>query len=118
MEKTSIVVLSLETRKQQVLIEGGIFARYVSTGHLVYARGKTMMAVPFDLGNLKVTGPAVSVLEDVPAHSSNGNSQFGISENGVLAYIPASAGATERHAGFSGSPGSSAISHRSSKSLC
>ncbi len=79
MEKARIVVISLETKKQQVLIEGGIFARYVSSGHLVYARGKTMMAVPFDLGSLKVTGPAVSVLEDVPAHSSNGNSQFGIS---------------------------------------
>jgi serine/threonine protein kinase/Tol biopolymer transport system component len=96
MEKASIVVLSLETRKQQVLIEGGIFAHYVSTGHLVYARGKTMMAVPFDLGSLKVTGPAVSVLEDVPAHSSTGNSQFSISENGVLAYIPASAWSNER----------------------
>ena len=48
MEKASIVVLSLETRKQQVLVEGGIFGRYVSTGHLVYARGKSMMAVPFE----------------------------------------------------------------------
>jgi serine/threonine-protein kinase len=96
LEKARIVVLSLETQKQQVLVEGGIFARYVSTGHLVYARGKSMMAVPFDLAGLKVTGPPVSVLEDIPAHSSNGNSQFGISENGVLAYVPASAWATDR----------------------
>ena len=101
MEKASIAVLSLETRKQQVLIEGGIFGRYVSTGHLVYARGKSMMSVPFDLAALKVTGPPVLVLEDVPAHSSNGNSQFGISENGVLAYVPASAWGTDRHASLS-----------------
>jgi serine/threonine-protein kinase len=96
MEKARIVVLSLETRKQRVLIEGGVFARYVATGHLVYARGKTMMAMPFDLASLKVTGPAVSVLEDVPAHSSNGNSQFAISESGLLAYVPASGWATDR----------------------
>ncbi len=89
-EKARIAVLSLETRQWRVLIEGGIFARYVPTGHLVYARAKTMMAVPFDLASLKVTGPPVAVLEDIPAHSSNGNSQFSISENGVLAYVPAS----------------------------
>ena len=96
MEKANIVVLSLETLTQQVLIEGGIFGRYVPTGHLVYARGKSMMAVPFDLASLKVTGPPALVLEDVPAHSSNGNSQFSISDNGALAYIPASAWSADR----------------------
>ena len=60
-----IVVQSLETGKRQVVIPGASYARYVPTGHLVYARAGTLMAVPFDLAGLRVTGPPVPVVEGV-----------------------------------------------------
>ena len=47
-DNTQIVVRSLSTGDQTVLIEGGADGRYVSTGHIVYARLGTLMAVPFD----------------------------------------------------------------------
>jgi serine/threonine-protein kinase len=56
-DELSIVVYSLETGERSVLIEGGTNARYVPTGHLVYVRSATLMAVPFDLARLEVTGP-------------------------------------------------------------
>ena len=53
--ETDIVVQSLETGKRQVVIPGASYARYVATGHLVFARGGTLMAVPFDLAGLRIT---------------------------------------------------------------
>ena len=52
-----IGVLSLKTGEQRVLVEGGTYPRYVSSGHVVYARAGGLLAVPFDLRRLEVTGP-------------------------------------------------------------
>jgi serine/threonine-protein kinase len=60
-----IVAVSLETREQKVVVNGGTFARYVSTGHIVFARSGTLMAVPFDVGKLQATGSAIPILEGV-----------------------------------------------------
>ncbi len=54
-DDAQIVTQSIETGERRVLIEGGSDARYVPTGHLVYALGETLLAVPFDLERLEVT---------------------------------------------------------------
>ena len=92
--KAQIVVQSLETGERKLLIENGSDARYVPTGHLVFAREGTLMAVPFDLANLARTGSAVPVLEGV-THSvhigaqnfETGAAQFAFSNSGTLAYV-------------------------------
>ena len=40
-------------------------AIYADTGHILFARGAALMAVPFDAAELALTGEAVAVLEDV-----------------------------------------------------
>ena len=55
-DKANIAVQSLATGERKVLIEGGADARYIPTGHLVYMREGTLMAVPFNLDRLAVTG--------------------------------------------------------------
>lgn len=79
---------SLETGERKVLVEGGTCARYVPPGHIVYVRGGTLFAVPFDLGRLAVTGPSVPVLAGVFESVNNGSAQFTVSEEGSLAYVP------------------------------
>src|SRR5262249_44419125 len=44
-DKAKIVVQTLSSGERKTLIEGGSDARYVSTGHLVYALGGTLFAV-------------------------------------------------------------------------
>ncbi len=82
-----IVVQSLETGDRRVLVEGGTYARYVPTGHLVYAREGRMMSVPFDLARLEVTGNPVPVVEGVAVHQSNGAANFSFSDGGWLAFV-------------------------------
>ncbi len=93
-DDTRIVAQSLATGQQKVLIEGGADARYVKTGHLVYMRRGTLMAVPFDVDRLEVTGDAVGLLADVmqaaniqPVQIDSGAGQFAVSESGALAYV-------------------------------
>jgi len=83
-----IGVLSLETGERRVLVEGGTYPRYVSSGHVVYARAGGLLAVPFDLKRLEVTGPSVSVLEGVSMSPLSGTAEFSSSTDGSLAYAP------------------------------
>ena len=98
-DQAQIVVQSLETGERTVLIDGGRDARYVPTGHLVYALNGVLFAVPFDLGERRVTAGPAPLVEDVAAASSaTGAVQFSVASNGSLAYVPATAfgGAPQR----------------------
>src|SRR5262249_43773479 len=64
-DEARIELLSLRTGKRRVLIEGGTCARYVGSGYIVYARKGQLLAVPFALDRLQVSGPPVVVLENV-----------------------------------------------------
>jgi WD40-like Beta Propeller Repeat len=116
-EGARIVLQRLDTGERRTLIEGGMYARYAPTGDLVYARGNTLMAAPFDLDTLEVTGPGVSVLENVWTHPkvewlssrapATGRSST-YQEPGRNLIVPSS-GSTERDT-FSPFPGCSAPS--------
>ena len=88
--EAQIVVEQLETGERKVLINGGTDARYVPTGHLVYAQQGSLLAVPFDLERLEVTGNTVPVAEGVTQSGSDftGAAHFSFSQLGSLVYVP------------------------------
>jgi serine/threonine-protein kinase len=88
-DKAHIVVQSLRSGERKTLIEGGSDARYVPTGHLVYALGGTLFAVPFDLRRLEITGGPVPMVEGVRRGItlSGGAAEFSVSDTGSLVYI-------------------------------
>lgn len=85
-DDAKIMAQSLSTGEHRVLIEGGVYARYVPTGHLVYARTGVLLAVPFDLARLEVTGGSVPIGGSV-MQTPSGAAQFSFSENGTLVYV-------------------------------
>ncbi len=87
-DQSQIVAQRLDTGEQHVLLEGGTSPRYVSTGHVVYAQGGTLFAVPFDLDKLEVTGGPVSLVEGVRQSGNTGNAYFSVSQTGSLVYVP------------------------------
>jgi serine/threonine-protein kinase len=96
-DDAQIAVQRLETGERHVLIRGGTYARYVPTGHLVYYRAGTMMAVPFDPVRLEVTGTPVPVLEGVMSSTGgSGAAQFSFASLGSLVYVPGGPQAGER----------------------
>lgn len=90
--QSRIDAFSFETGQRRILIERGSCAHYVQTGHLVYSLAGDLIAVPFDLKAMKVTGPSVPVVEDVMSFVGwYGGAHFNVSRNGSLVYIPGSA---------------------------
>ena len=87
-DDAQIVVHSLETGERNVLIEGGRDARYVPTGHLVYVLDGTLLAVPFDVDALEVTGGPIPMAEGVmTAGLRSGAAHFSVSDTGALVYV-------------------------------
>jgi Tol biopolymer transport system component/predicted Ser/Thr protein kinase len=83
-----VVVQLLGAGERRDLIQAGTHPRYAPSGHLVYAQGGTLMAVPFDPQRLTATGAAVPVLESVLQSTTNGDAQYSISATGTLVYVP------------------------------
>src|SRR5262245_48078855 len=81
-----IVVQSLRSGERKPLIEG-FSGRYLPTGHLTYARGGTLWAVPFDLKRREVTGVPVPLVEGVKRALAP-FVYFSVSDTGSLIYIP------------------------------
>ena len=82
-----ISIIPLETGEEKVLLDRGNNPRYISTGHLVYARDGRLEAVPFDLDNLKVTGSPAPVLDQVRMEATWGATHCAISNDGTLVYL-------------------------------
>ncbi|HUP41492.1 MAG TPA: protein kinase [Vicinamibacterales bacterium] len=81
-----ISVFSSATGEIRTIINSGFHARYVESGHIAYMLGTTLMAVPFDVDRLEVTGSPVPVVERIPNVLGRGQAGFAISSNGLLAY--------------------------------
>jgi serine/threonine-protein kinase len=93
-DKADIVLFSRQTGTRKVLIRGGSDARYIPTGHIIYALETTLFSVPFNPARQEVTGNPVPVLENV-YHGYReisfwpfGIAQFALAANGTLIYIP------------------------------
>jgi serine/threonine-protein kinase len=85
----NIVFQRLGSAEHQILIRGGTYPRYVPTGHLVYYRAGTIMAVAFDPQKLEVKGTPAPVQEGVRSSlSGTGAGQFSFSNRGSLVYLP------------------------------
>jgi serine/threonine-protein kinase len=87
-DKGQIVVQSLKTGERKTLIEGGSDARYMPTGHLVYALGTNVLAVPFDLKTFEKTGGPIPIIEGVArAQNASAAAHFSFADNGTMVYL-------------------------------
>lgn len=84
----NIYVIPLDTLEPRVLIEGGYDAHYLPSGHLVFGRTGSLMAVAFDPDRLEIAGEPVPVLEDVRMESLFSNVQLAVSDDGLVVYSP------------------------------
>ena len=95
-DKATIVVQSLKGQRK-TLVEGGSDARYLPTGHLVYALGGTLFAVVFDAQRLEVKGGPVPIVEGVrrsAGSAATGAAHYSVSSTGSLIYVSGPAGAS------------------------
>jgi serine/threonine-protein kinase len=91
------VQLMGSSERRDLQVQSGSMPRYASSGHLIYAQAGNLMAVPFDLERLKVTGTAVPVVQGVLQSSDIGEAvQYSVSASGTLVYVPGGVAGTQR----------------------
>ncbi len=81
-----IFAYRLDTHESVTLVEGGAAGMFLPSGHLLYGRGGSFFAVPFDAVKLKAQGAPVEVLRGGMFSETSGNAALAVSANGVLAY--------------------------------
>jgi serine/threonine-protein kinase len=91
-----IAVQSLETGKRKILVEGGSYARYAS-GFLLYTRAGKLLAAPFNMHDLAITGPAIPLATTVDTFDGNGAAAYAVSREGTLVYASSGTAVVGRH---------------------
>ena len=84
-----IQVLTLDTGERRTLVPGAA-GRFLPSGHLVFVRGASLWAVPFDPERLEVRGTPVPVVEGIRVEPG-GAVQVSVGDDGTLVYLPGGA---------------------------
>jgi len=84
---SAIEAVTLATGERRTVLQGASVAVYVTAGHLLFTRGDTLHAVPFDAERLATTGAVVPVVQDV-MDVGTGAAHVSVGGDGTLAYIP------------------------------
>jgi serine/threonine protein kinase len=81
----SVAVAAIPSGKHRILVNDAIYARYAPPGYLLYVTtSRTLMAVPFDQGSMKITGEPTVVVEGMRL-GSLGSADLAVSA-GTLIY--------------------------------
>jgi serine/threonine-protein kinase len=86
LDAAKIAVLDLATGTWRTVLEGGYAARYVDTGHLVYAAAGALWATRFNLSRLEAQRTPVELLRPLPNDTVGAGAEFEIAANGTMAY--------------------------------
>ena len=95
-ERANIDAVNLATGERRIVLQGASMARYVATGHLIFARGGSLYAIGFDPETLSTYGKPQLVLQGVAGDETTGVAHFTTADDGTLAYVPGTPGANMR----------------------
>jgi eukaryotic-like serine/threonine-protein kinase len=85
-QNSGLYVGSLDTKETKRVAAIDVTARFGQPGFLLFVRGRTLMAQPFDPNRIRVTGEPSPIANDVEYVSTWGAAAFSVSDNGVLTY--------------------------------
>jgi serine/threonine-protein kinase len=88
-DQGQVEVHSLTTGSRTLVLKGGHDARYLESGHLVYAVRDQLLAVAFDPVRMTVAGGAVPVAQGVqqPVGVNAAGANYAVSAEGTLVYV-------------------------------
>jgi Tol biopolymer transport system component len=92
LDNERVMLLDLESGEQRLLDDVGKNPFYSPSGHIIYARDSTLMAIAFDLDTLTVSGDPVALIQDIRYPGGGTGTDFALSASGTLVYVPATAG--------------------------
>ena len=88
-DAAQITAFDLQTHTQTMVMRGGSHARYVASGHLVYAAGGMLRAVAFDPDTRTTRGTPLPVIPEVltTGGATGGGVDAVVADDGTLVYV-------------------------------
>ena len=90
-DTAEIVMQAIGSDERAVVWRGGRDARYLPTGHIVYAQGTTLFSVPFDRSRRQPTGSQMPLVEGLSTAAggplASNTAHYAVSDSGVLIYL-------------------------------
>ena len=95
LDEADIGIVDFATGEVKVAVRG-TFARYASSGHIVYTRSDgALLVAPFDADAVELTGPSTPILEGLVVQAG-GAAEFTVSRSGHLIYQTGDLRSTEQ----------------------
>ena len=89
-DDAQVVAQPIDKAAERVVLAGGMGARYLPTGHVVFAHHESLLAARLDRSQRTLTGPATPVVDGVMTNIATGSVEAAIAvDAGTLAYVPA-----------------------------
>jgi len=105
-EDATIGVANMKTGEHKVILRGASRAEYVAAGFLIYSRSGSLFACRFDLDHLKIEGSSFPIADNLSGDQQTGATNFDISGNGTLAWVPGQTTSSNRELAFADLDGS------------
>jgi serine/threonine protein kinase len=86
---TGFYVGTLGSGERRQVISSSTNVLYALPGYLLFGRGDTLMAQPFDAGRIRLTGEPTPVAQDVSFIPAPNYMNFSVSQTGILVYSSA-----------------------------
>jgi len=103
--RLEVVVGEIGSKARTTLLRDVTSAQYAPgrngrSAHVLFVRDGKLIARPFDITTLKLTGSEVTLAQDVAVTLGGGQADFSVSTNGVVAYRLTSAGPQQEMAWY------------------
>jgi serine/threonine-protein kinase len=83
-----IAAVPIDGGEPQTIVEGGSSPQYLQSGHLVFGKAGTLLAIAFDPVAVRSSGAAITMIDNVRTNQLNGAVPFAVSSAGLLVYLP------------------------------
>lgn len=91
-EKTGTYIGSLDGGPMKQVVRGGTAAVHSASGYLMWVQDDTLLAQRFNAKEQRMIGDSIPVAAPVSANIAIQRGNFAVSDNGLLAYQPGTAG--------------------------
>ena len=81
-----VAMRSLTTGVQRTIVSNGFDGQVVASGHILFGRGDSLYAAPFDATRQDVAGEPVAVVPGLYTEVENGYASFDAASDGTLVY--------------------------------
>jgi serine/threonine-protein kinase len=87
-DDATIAAVPVSGGEPVTVIDGGSAAQFAPSGHLIYGKAGSLLAIAFDPSASRTSGAAITVIDNARTNPLNGAAPFAVSSSGVFVYLP------------------------------